>query len=134
MKNVLFTAPTRREYRALPELAEKLGIRLIWDDFAGDYFDDFLEKDAKPENTLDIVELIEKTIEKHKHEHLSGVTTAVGYPGMPAVAVIAERFGLPGPNLDVIMPFQNASAWHSTVLTHSTPLLARTTPPTPHSL
>jgi biotin carboxylase len=103
MKNVLFIAPTKREYRSLPALAEKLGIRLIWDDFAGDYFDDFLEKEATKENTLNIVDLIERTIEKHKSADLSGVTTAVGYPGMEAVAVIAERLGLPGPSSDAIM-------------------------------
>jgi biotin carboxylase len=103
MKNVLFLAPTRREYQALPSIAAELGINLIWDDFAGDYFDDFLQDEAEEENTLDIVSLIEKTIEKYRGAGLSGVTSAVGYPGMSAVAVIADRLGLPGPRADAIM-------------------------------
>jgi biotin carboxylase len=103
MKNVLFIAPTTREHVALPKIADELGIKLIWDDFVGDYFDDFLEKDAKKENTLDIVALIEQTIEKYKNQKLSGVISAVGYPGMSAVAVIAERLGLPGPKPKAIM-------------------------------
>jgi biotin carboxylase len=103
MKNVLFIAPTAREHRALPALAEKLGIRLIWDDFAGDYFDDFLEHGAEQRNTLDIVDLIERTISKYRDADLSGVTSAVGYPGMSVVAVMSERLGLPGPKPEVIM-------------------------------
>jgi biotin carboxylase len=103
MKNVLFIAPTAREHRALPALAEKLGIRLIWDDFAGDYFDDFLEHGAEQRNTLDIVDLIEQTISKYRDAELSGVTSAVGYPGMSVVAVMTERLGLPGPKPEVIM-------------------------------
>lgn len=103
MKNVLFIAPTAREYRTLPAIADELGIKLIWDDFAGNYFDDFLEAEANRKNTLDIVGLIERTIEKYRDANLAGVTSAVGYPGMSAVAVIAERLGLPGPRADAIM-------------------------------
>lgn len=103
MRNVLFIAPTSREHRVLPQIAAELDINLIWDDFAGDYFDDFLQQDAVKENTLDIVALIEETIDKHSKTKLDGVTSAVGYPGMSAVAVIAQRLGLPGPHPSVIM-------------------------------
>jgi biotin carboxylase len=102
MRNVLFIAPTAREFRTLPPIAERLGVNLIWDEFAGDYFDDFLRSDASP-TTVDIVSLIERTIDAHREDQLVGVTSAVGYPGMSVVAVIAQRLGLPGPSIDAIM-------------------------------
>ncbi|HEY9717627.1 MAG TPA: ATP-grasp domain-containing protein [Trichormus sp.] len=102
MRNVLFIAPTAREFRALPPIAERHGVNLIWDDFAGDYFDDFLRSDASP-TTMDIVSLIERTIDAHREDRLVGVTSAVGYPGMSVVAVVAQRLGLPGPSIDAIM-------------------------------
>jgi len=102
MKNVLFIAPTARDFRALPQIAERLGANLIWDEFAGDYFDDFLQSDASP-TTMDIVALIEQTIDAHRKDNLVGVTSAVGYPGMSVVAIMAQRLGLPGPSVDAIM-------------------------------
>jgi biotin carboxylase len=101
MKNVLVIAPTGREYRELPPIAEALGCRLIFDDFAGSYFDDQLAGDYQGIE-LEIVALIEETIRRHG-AGLSGVTTGVGYPGMPVVGVIAERLGLPGPRADRVL-------------------------------
>src|SRR5438105_10964590 len=98
MKNILVLCPTPRELRDIPALAERLGYRIIWDEFGGDYFDDLLVKNPEGANQkLDILELIDSTIEKYKDSDLAGVTSAVGYPGMSATAIIAQRMGLPGP-------------------------------------
>jgi biotin carboxylase len=102
MQNILVIAPTGRERRDLPSIAAELELNLIWDDFAGDYFDDFLEHDASSES-LDIVQLIEDTIARYKDQNIRGVTSAVGYPGMSVVAVMCQRLGLSGPIPETIM-------------------------------
>jgi biotin carboxylase len=103
VRKLLIIAPTARERRDLHKIAEPLGIELLWDDFAGDYFDDFVHDAADMNRTIDTVALIEACIKKHEHANLSGVSSAVGYPGMSVVAVVAERLGLPGPKPDAIM-------------------------------
>src|ERR1041385_3090052 len=104
MKNILVLCPTEREFRNLTPRANELGYNLIYDDFGGDYFDLLLaarpDDDIKP---LEIVPLIDDTIATHKHQQLQGVTSAVGYPGMSAVSVIAKKLGLPGPKPECIM-------------------------------
>lgn len=102
-KNVLLIAPTNRERTSLPPIAKSLDINVIWDDFAGDYFDDFLETQDSNGNVLDIVKLIEETIAGHQSDNLAGVTSGVGYPGMSVVAIIAERIKLKGPQPQAIM-------------------------------
>jgi biotin carboxylase len=101
MTNILVIAPTGREFRTLPRLASELGMTLTYDDFAGEYFDDFFDHDPD-EVSLDIVEMIESTIAKHAGK-VDGVTSAVGYPGMSAVALFAKRAGLPGPSPKTII-------------------------------
>lgn len=102
MKNIIFIAPTAREKRVLPAIAQELDLNIIWDEFAEDYFDNFLQTEARP-RTLDIVALIESTIGKYQLQEIAGVTSAVGYPGMSAVAVISRRLGVPGPSPSAIM-------------------------------
>jgi biotin carboxylase len=97
-KKILVLCPTRREYRDLPALAQELGCEVVFDDFRGNYFDQFLVKHP-PANIphLDILSLIEETIARHRYAGFSGVTSGIGYPGMSAVSIIAQRLGLPGP-------------------------------------
>lgn len=98
MENVLFLCPTSREFRDLPAIAEQLGVNLIFDEFGGDYFDDLLVEHPQPTAALQVMDLIEETLEKHSFARLSGVTSAVGYPGYSAAAIMADRLGLPGPS------------------------------------
>ena len=99
-KNVLVIAPTGREYRELPAVADALGCRLTFDDFAGGYFDEQLA--GRGGERLEIIPLVEETIRRHSGS-LAGVTSGVGYPGMPAVGATAERLGLPGPRADRVL-------------------------------
>lgn len=104
MKSVLLLSPTSRERNQIPSIAAELGFNVIFDDFDGDYFDDFLGANPdfnRPE--LDILELIERTAEKYSNANLAGVTSAVGYPGMSAASIIAERLALPGPPVEAVM-------------------------------
>lgn len=98
MKDLLILCPTARERRTLPHLAERIGVNLRFDDFGGDYFDDLLGEspnlDTKP---LDIAKLLDETVQRHYDDNLVGITSGVGYPGMSATAVLAERLDLPGP-------------------------------------
>ena len=98
MKKILVLCPTQREYRDLPAIARALGCKLVFDDFGGGYFDQFLRKNP---NTcfphLDVLALIDATVARYRHAGLRGVTSGVGYPGMSAASIIAERLGLPGP-------------------------------------
>ena len=100
MKNVLLITPTGREYRELPPVADRLGCRLVFEDFGGSYFDEQLS--GRGGASLEIVPLIEETARRHAGR-IEGVTSGVGYPGMPAVAVISERLGLPGPRADAVL-------------------------------
>src|SRR6185436_12422652 len=98
MKKILVLCPTRREYRDLPAVAQALGCELVFDDFGGEYFDQFLQKNPRTDlPRLDILALIEETVARHRHAGLCGVTSGVGYPGMSAASIIAQRLELPGP-------------------------------------
>lgn len=104
MKKVLLLSPTHREKAQIPAVAEAAGIEVIFDEFDENYFDNFLgENPDFYQPKLDIVGLIEQTILKYKDQNLSGVTSAVGYPGMSASSVIAQSLGLPGPPPDAVM-------------------------------
>jgi biotin carboxylase len=97
MKNVLILCPTSREYRYLPAVADELGCRLVFDEFAGDYFDRQLAGGrSSAAHSLDILSLIEATIERYRQSDIAGVTSAEGYPGMAVASIVAERLGLPG--------------------------------------
>jgi biotin carboxylase len=103
MKTLLVLCPTPREYREIPAIADRLGYKIIWDDFGGDYFDDFLTSERRDNGQyLDILKLIAETVQKYRGK-IDGVTSAVGYPGMSATAIIAKRLGLPGPQPEPIM-------------------------------
>ena len=104
LKKVLVLCPTRREYRDLPALGRALGCELVFDEFCGDYFDQFLGKGPAPAIPhLDILALIDETVAHHEHSGLTGVTSGVGYPGMSAASIIARRLGLPGPTPESVM-------------------------------
>lgn len=104
MKKILLLCPTERELRELPRISSRLDCEIIYDSFDDDYFDKFLGEDPDlNQPTLNIVELIERTIEKYAQANLDGVTSGVGYPGMSAVSIIASRLGLPGPSPESIM-------------------------------
>ncbi len=98
VKDLLILCPTARERRALPLLAERIGVNLRFDDFGGDYFDDLLgdapDLSAQP---LDIIKLMDGVVQHHYDDSLAGITSGVGYPGMSATAVLTDRLGLPGP-------------------------------------
>jgi len=98
-RKVLVLCPTRREYRDLPAVAQALDCELVFDDFCGGYFDQFLQKHPRTDLPhLDILALIDETVNRQRHSGLSGVTSGVGYPGMSAASIIAQRLGLPGPS------------------------------------
>lgn len=95
MKTVLILSPTGREYRYLPAVAERLNCRLVFDDFAGDYFDRQLAAASSSDaSRLDILPLVEAMFERYRERGIGGVTSAVGYPGMPVASILAERLGL----------------------------------------
>lgn len=104
MKQLLLISPTVREFRELPPIAEALNCKIIYEDFAGTYFDDLLAGNAREStHQLAIQSLIDETIERYRNSGLAGVTSAVGYPGMPVSSLIAERLGLPGPRIDRVL-------------------------------
>ncbi len=104
MKKILVVCPTRREYRDLPAIARALNYQLVFDEFGGDYFDDALAGiDSGGAPALDINHLIEDLIGRYGGAGLSGVTSAVGYPGMSVAAIVAGRLGLPGPGIGRVL-------------------------------
>jgi biotin carboxylase len=104
MKSVLLLCPTSREYRDLPAIAAGLNCRVVFDDFAGSYFDEqILGGSPSHPAQLDILALIEETISRHSNERIDGVTSAVGYPGMPVASIIAERLGLTGVRVERVL-------------------------------
>lgn len=105
MRKILIVAPTSRERRELPQIAEALGCQLIFDEFAGGYFDEQLAGCGGA--SLEIVPLIEERIERYAGGGLAGVASGVGYPGMPVVGVVAERLGLRGPRAKSVLLFMH---------------------------
>lgn len=105
MKKVLLICPTQREYRDLPAIAAALNYNVVFEEFGGDYFDNPLtEDDDSPHATsLDILALTEALVSRYRDEGLSGVTSAVGYPGMSVAAIVAERLKLPGPGIERVL-------------------------------
>jgi biotin carboxylase len=105
MKKVLLISPTGREYRELPRIAEALDCQIVFEDFAGAFFDDLLSSnyDASATQSLEILTLIEETIRRYDASGIGGVTSGVGYPGMPVGSIIANRFHLNGPPVDRIL-------------------------------
>jgi len=104
MKSVLILCPTSREYRYLPAVAATLNCRLVFDDFAGDYFDRQLIGDRQPKATgLDILSRIEAKLDRYKDRDIAGVTSGVGYPGVPVASIMAERLGLTGVKVERVL-------------------------------
>lgn len=104
MKKVLLISPTRREYRELPAIAEALNCRIVFEDFASAVFDDLLSSNHHGETQgLEILPLIEETIRRYDQSGINGVTSGVGYPGMPVSSIIADRFRLPGPRTNCLL-------------------------------
>lgn len=105
MKRVLLLCPTGREYRHLPAVAARLNCRVIFQEFAADYFDRQLSAaDDEPDSAeLDTLSLIEEIVSRYTRERIEGVTSAVGYPGMPVASVIAARLGLPGTTVESVL-------------------------------
>ncbi|MBA2733714.1 MAG: ATP-grasp domain-containing protein [Acidobacteria bacterium] len=106
MKKVLLISPTSREFRELPRIAEMLDCQLVFEDFAGEFFDDLLLLSSNHDNgeqVLEILPLIEQTIRRYNESGVNGVTSGVGYPGMPVSSIIADRFRLPSPRVDRVL-------------------------------
>jgi biotin carboxylase len=101
-RQVLVISPTGREYKEMPAAAARLGCELIFDDFAGSFFDDVLGKNDIT-RAPEVISLIEETVRRHEGSKLSGVTSGVAYPGMPVAAVVAERLGLCGPRVNGVL-------------------------------
>ncbi|MBC7998039.1 MAG: ATP-grasp domain-containing protein [Leptolyngbya sp.] len=104
MKDLLILCPTDRERRNLPRIAEKIGVKLRFDEFGGDYFDVLLGQNPKLDiQPLEIMRLLDETVQHHYDDNLIGVTSGVGYPGMSATAVLSQRLNLPGPKPEPIL-------------------------------
>jgi biotin carboxylase len=104
MKKILVLCPTQREYRDLPRVARALDYQLVFDEFGEDYFDNPLAgAEGADTQALEIVPLIEDLLARYRDACLSGVTSAVGYPGMSVASIAAERWGLPGPKIEGVL-------------------------------
>ncbi|HUQ31418.1 MAG TPA: ATP-grasp domain-containing protein [Pyrinomonadaceae bacterium] len=104
MKKVLIICPTSREYRYLPKVADTFACRLVFEEFAGSYFDDLLSSNHREgAPNLEIPALIEETARRYEQSGIAGVTSGVGYPGMPVSSIIAKRLGLPGPPTESVL-------------------------------
>lgn len=98
MEKLLLLAPTGRERRDLPALAEAAGVELLFDPFDDDYFDRVIQEGPEAAGAFDLVARIAETAQRARALGVRGVTSAVGYPGMSASALIARELGLPGPD------------------------------------
>ncbi|HLL71600.1 MAG TPA: ATP-grasp domain-containing protein [Pyrinomonadaceae bacterium] len=104
MKTVLLLSPTGRERKHLPAVAANLNCRVIFQEFAADYFDRQLSGDAEPDSAaLDTLSLIEEIVSRYTRERIEGVTSGIGYPGMLVASLIAGRLGLPGTTVESVL-------------------------------
>jgi biotin carboxylase len=104
MKKILLISPTSREYRYLPKVADALSCQLVFEEFAGSFFDDLLSSNHQDgARSLEILPLIEEAMRRYKESGISGVTSGVGYPGMPVSSIIADGLRLPGPTAESVL-------------------------------
>ena len=104
LKSVLLLSPTRREREQVPAIAAEMGLNIIFDEFDFDYFDSYLTDTPNlSAPKLDLMGLIDRTVDKYKYSDLRGVTSAVGYPGALAASIIAEELSLPGPSIAAVL-------------------------------
>src|ERR1044072_7040069 len=131
-RKVLIISPTRREHEELPVWATGLDCELLFDEFAGSFFDDVLGRDGI-EDAPEVVQLIEKTVRLYEGAGLSGVTSGVAYPGMPVAgggggglraAGRARRLGLRGPSVESVLLCEHK--YYSRLAQHD--LVPRATP------
>jgi hypothetical protein len=104
MKKVLLISPTSREFRELPQIAAVLNCQIVFEDFAGAFFDDLLSSNHNGDSrNFEILPLIEETIRLYSQSGINGVTSGVGYPGMPVSSIIADRLRLPSARIDRVL-------------------------------
>jgi biotin carboxylase len=108
MKRVLLLSPTSRERRHLPAVAAALNCRVIFEEFAASYFNRQLSNDTQSDSAeldtrLDTLSLVEEILSRYTRDRIDGVTSAVGYPGVPVASIIAERLGLPGTKVESVL-------------------------------
>jgi biotin carboxylase len=101
-RKVLIISPTSREHEELSVVAAGLDCELVFDEFAGSFFDDVLGSGGS-EDAPEVVPLVEETVRRYEGAGLSGVTSGVAYPGMPVAAVVARRLGLRGPSVESVL-------------------------------
>ena len=83
-------------------VAAGLDCELVFDEFAGSFFDDVLGSGGIVD-APEVVPLVEETVRRYQGAGLSGVTSGVAYPGMPVSAVVARRLGLRGPSVESVL-------------------------------
>lgn len=93
-------APTGRERRELPNIAARLGYRIEFDDYDWSMFDD--PQTRKYDKPLKILDRLQEMKQRYEGR-IDGITSAVGYPGMSVISVLARQMHLPGPSPDAIM-------------------------------
>jgi biotin carboxylase len=98
MDKLMLLAPTVRERRDLPALAASAAVDLVFEPFDDDWFDRVIQDGAREAGPFDLPARIESATRRARELGVRGVTSAVGYPGMSATALIARELGLPGPN------------------------------------
>lgn len=125
MKRLLLLCPTERERRDLPALAARCDVELVFDSFDDDYFDRVIADGGRSLPAFDLLERIERTIERARAIGVDGVTSAVGYPGMSAVAAICAPLGLPGPNLRAVLTCEHKYYCRQAQAQHVPEALAR---------
>lgn len=101
-KTILVVCPSGRERRELPNIANRLGYELEFDDYEWATFDDPQTRRYDQGSPLKILDRIEEMRQRYQGK-IQGITSAVGYPGMSVVSILAQQLGLPGPTPDSIM-------------------------------
>jgi len=100
-RKLVLLCPTKRASNALASLGEKINCEIIKDERSNK--GSFLSN-ADYGNELDIIDLIEKSVKFYSTKNISGITSAVAFPGMNiAAACIAEGLGLPGPSPQALL-------------------------------
>ena len=116
-------------------MAAGLDCELIFEEFAGSFFDDVLGRDGIVV-TPEVVPLIEETVRRYEGAGLSGVTSGVAYPGMPVAAVVARRLGLRGPRVGGVLLCEHkyySRLAQRAVVPHATPDFGLVEPKSPRA-
>lgn len=93
--SILVICPSHRDRRELPMLADRLGFRLLFHDYASTELEEMVAPSPKCVKVRPVHEEIERIVSKARGAGVAAVVSTDDYPGSTLAAIVASRLDLP---------------------------------------